>query len=461
MIGARAACVLALVAALVAGCPHDERDSRYLALRDAFARDVGNDTADAQEDGWEDAGVTTVDSFGRDGAEDAAAVDGGPPCPPGVLQLCGTNCVNVRMDSQNCGRCGVTCVPRGTTNYVCTDGGCVPDRCPVGRRLCDGQCIDPMTNPQHCTACGVACIGTNTTGDCVGGVCTCAPGYGNCDGTLANGCEAEFATNATHCGACNARCGPYTNATGVACVGGRCAVTACGAGYADCDRVATNGCETPLNTSANCGRCGNACHATQTCANGMCVCAMGRSDCDGNAMNGCEVDLATNAAHCGRCDAGCLSDAGLSGRCREMRCEVCMPGMANCDGNAANGCETNLVNDRNNCGRCRNLCDLNGAVCLNSVCTCAPIGERCTAASQCCDLRGQCRRREAGDEGGVCCLSGGASCSTGAGAQCCGRTLCIDGFCTSLPLGAFCANDGDCVSVHCRQVMGSFICTAS
>ncbi len=56
-------------------------------------------------------------------------------------------------------------------------------------------------------------------------------------------------------------------------------------------------CPMPANGAAGCfgGRCGVA------------SCATGFGDCDGNAANGCETDLRTTAAHCGACGAPCAA----------------------------------------------------------------------------------------------------------------------------------------------------------
>jgi hypothetical protein len=54
---------------------------------------------------------------------------------------------------------------------------------------------------------------------------------------------------------------------------GTCQISACDAGFGDCDGDPTNGCETDLRSdAANCGRCGFVCGATpgQICVNGFC-----------------------------------------------------------------------------------------------------------------------------------------------------------------------------------------------
>ncbi len=55
---------------------------------------------------------------------------------------------------------------------------------------------------------------------------------------------------------------------------------------------------------------------TQIVASCVVTCDGGRGDCDGDASNGCETDLASSATHCGRCGSTC----GAGGACRTGLC---------------------------------------------------------------------------------------------------------------------------------------------
>jgi hypothetical protein len=124
----------------------------------------------------------------------------------------------------------------------------------------------------------------------------CPSGRGDCDHDVTNGCEENLNADLRNCGACGRECvsRPGTNLN---CVSGEC-VSACTSGLGDCDMVATNGCETMLNTAANCGACGRSCavpHANVSCSTTLaeptCLlvsCMSGHSDCDRDAANGCE-----------------------------------------------------------------------------------------------------------------------------------------------------------------------------
>ncbi|MDO9022185.1 MAG: hypothetical protein Q7V43_34980 [Myxococcales bacterium] len=104
-------------------------------------------------------------------------------------------------------------------------------------------------------------------GDCT---FTCGAGYGDCNSVASDGCEVPLATSAAHCGGCGRPCGSRANAAAT-CAGGACAY-ACNAGFGDCDGDGANGCETQLSTSAqHCGACARACPAGQACGGGACA----------------------------------------------------------------------------------------------------------------------------------------------------------------------------------------------
>lgn len=149
----------------------------------------------------------------------------------------------------------------------------------------------------------------------------CAPMTADCDGDPSNGCETNTATSPDSCGACREQC-MLDNASRVTCVAGGCAVVACDPAFADCDRNQLNGCEVNIRTSlADCGACGARCEAVNRsamCAAGVCVhgrCSAGFADCDADAANGCETATTTDA-NCGACGRACT--AGY--RCNGVTC---------------------------------------------------------------------------------------------------------------------------------------------
>jgi hypothetical protein len=158
-------------------------------------------------------------------------------------------------------------------------------------KLCNGECV-PLDDPA--TGCATdsceACHLPHATATCdASGVCaiaSCDPGWVDCDVgdflQATTGCETNLAFDPSNCGGCGIACTaePGSEAT---CTNGTCGGV---------------GCEEPLNTTQNCGKCANECsahHATPSClpapgAGYVCTltCDDGFSDCDALVANGCE-----------------------------------------------------------------------------------------------------------------------------------------------------------------------------
>jgi hypothetical protein len=307
-------------------------------------------------------------------AEGADVPSDVPMCPTGQ-SYCVDGCVDLDTSSAHCGRCGNQCAAANAAS-VCAAGACA-FTCNPGYADCDGVaangCEANLAAPATCGSCMTRCDATNGTAACAAGACAiaCAAGFGNCDGSAANGCETNLQTDATHCGACSTACA-NTNGT-PACAAGACAI-ACATGYGNCDANAANGCETSLATDrAHCGSCAGAsavCASAQSCVGSACVTVCPYMTCTTAGVNSC-VDLATSAANCGACGRACALP-NATPRCTASACAVatCNAGYGNCDANAANGCETNTVTDVGNCGACGTRCAFANAAtsCTGSVC---------------------------------------------------------------------------------------------
>ena len=371
---------------------------------------------DGQGDACECVGVTCV---------------GSDPChAAGVCNPANGMCSNPNAAN------GTVC-PLSNVMGACTNGVCGVTVCAAGFANCDNNpsngCETATTTLANCRSCGVACAAPpNAAATCTAAGCgfACSSGYDNCDGNAANGCEHDVATDEANCGACGNAC-----TDGRTCVAGACTATACTAGRANCDGSELNGCEvTPATDVANCGACGNACsfaNAGASCAGGACAigsCSADFANCDGNAANGCETAPASDVAHCGGCGHAC-SLPNASPRCASGACAVgaCAAGFADCNGLAADGCEVDL-SAVTSCGACGNACDLPHAspACTAGACAvaaCSAGYADCNAAAGCeTDLSlvtscGAC---------GVTCASGPHSTPT-CGGGACGIT-CDDGF---------------------------------
>jgi hypothetical protein len=151
--------------------------------------------------------------------------------------------------------------------------------------------------------------------------------------------------------------------------------------------VCAGTCRDPSRDPSNCGSCGRVCptppNTLPSCMSGSCAfqCMPGFANCDANLSNGCETDIANSAENCGRCGMRCSSGPG-SGTCVRGMCStlMCPMGTADCDGVPTNGCEANLATN-SRCGSCTHACGTTYGMCLVS----GSVGPVC-----CRDVMGVC-----------------------------------------------------------------------
>lgn len=274
------------------------------------------------------------------------------------------NGCEMRVDTvDHCGACARIC-DLAHAGETCADGRCRLGTCDLGWGDCNDNdadgCEAPLVGLATCGACDAPCDLANASETCADGSCRiagCDGGWGDCNDVAADGCEASLASD-THCTGCGRPC-VLPNAL-ASCASGTCTPSSCDDGWGDCDGVAANGCERPLDTLAHCGACDNPCaldHASETCVTTACAvdrCEPGWGDCDGVASTGCEESL-TASPNCGECDRSCTEvQTCVAGVCTTVACD---PGFGDCDGDASNGCETEL-RTLNNCGFCGAVCNL-------------------------------------------------------------------------------------------------------
>ena len=305
-------------------------------------------------------------------------------CAVGPSDSCETN---TSTDVNNCAACGNKCPQVKNGTPACNTGACGIGTCNTTFRDCnnmptDGCEVDSAIDPLHCGGCGQRCNLPNAAAGCAAGSCTvasCVGAYKDCNATAADGCEVNSATDPKNCGACNTKCPAVINGA-PGCTAGLCGIGSCNAPFKDCNGAVADGCE--VNTAGdvnNCGACGNKCPtppnaASASCGAGACkfTCLPGWADCDGNPANGCEVNLTADVNNCGACNNLCgLKPNTVGSVCAAGTCQyTCSSGFGDCNGNPADGCETNTAGDINNCGACGARCSVaNGSgTCSGGAC---------------------------------------------------------------------------------------------
>jgi hypothetical protein len=245
-----------------------------------------------------------------------------------------------QSDPNNCGQCGVVC-STFHASPTCVSGKCV-ESCDPGWADCDNDAAtgcetDLKTSREHCGGCNTACSNPNGATACDGGVCqpSCSIGTGDCDGNPTNGCETQLLTNVDHCNACDQQC---LNPNGTTeCLAGAC-TPSCAPGWDRCGAPLASGCLTHTAVDPdNCGSCGHQCTnsgGSVSCVGGVCQpgCASGYGDCDGNSSNGCETPVLTTADHCGACTTPCSTNHMATRTCVDGQCSgSCADGYADCN----------------------------------------------------------------------------------------------------------------------------------
>lgn len=277
--------------------------------------------------------ASSEDASGLADQDGAIAVDGDGGCGTGT-KWCGTSCIDVANPNFGCGVVG--CDPCVTNHGTpaCIQGACGIGKCDSGWDDCnqnpaDGCEKDVSADMQNCGACGAACSGPNAQTACQSAQCVvtqCSTGFFDCDLKGTTGCESDVATDPSNCGSCGHPCAlPHALQS---CLAGSCTVAGCDTGWGNCDGDLSNGCEADVSGDpAHCGSCSNSCsntlaHSTTSCAAGQCVftgCLPGYGNCDGVAGNGCEAGFLTDAGNCGGCGASCSSSQYCAnGQCKTI-----------------------------------------------------------------------------------------------------------------------------------------------
>ncbi len=259
-------------------------------------------------------------------AEGADLGTGGGACGScgSPLGCCGTRCVNLKTDVNNCGGCGVLC-PLGQS---CIGGQClcagpggqgaVACDSKQGRACCAGQCVDLSSSDTHCGSCGGDCTAAGET--CAGGRCACGKVGGHCPApqVCCAGACSDTSVDASNCGACGVGC-----AMGDSCQGGSCSGGGGGPGGCmsskDCPMGQT--CVAGMCINAGLGNCMPPCPQGQICVN-----LLNQNTCIGAGGQGCGQGCAQGQMCLGGLLCSCASDKDCNGG----KCRVLLLGLGIC-----------------------------------------------------------------------------------------------------------------------------------
>jgi hypothetical protein len=278
---------------------------------------------------------------------------------------CGTSCLDVESDPDNCGGCGIACDP----DQYCSQGVCLSgvtctlaaqgEPCVVSPgkagACCSGACVDVNRDTSNCSGCGYSCPSPTR---CSGGLCY-FPGDG---GPPALGlCVADGVHRTFSCPA-----GTTCNWRGAMCVADSCSSvgeSVCDGPYTfaePCCSVGPASCPTLTNDPQNCGACGN------VCTSGLCLPFRYTGQCfpaprcadDCSSLGGCPTGTTCAAGYCVEPATACAytdTDGPL--------CATPGGQLGICCGSYApvyRGC-VDPLNDPRNCGGC-------GVVCKSGAC---------------------------------------------------------------------------------------------
>jgi hypothetical protein len=236
---------------------------------------------------------------------------------------------------------------RGPTGEGGAGDGASDGACATGTRACGAACVGDTDPTRGCAdpACK-PCAAPHATPKCTGaGACaiaSCNPGFADCNGLPGDGCETDL-TAPGSCGACGAACPLAAPFCQVGADGGASCVSTCTSPATTCP---VDICADLGTNPSHCGDCTIDCNSGQnavaSCSTGQChyACQLGYAHCTARLLDGCETPINADP-NCGSCGNNCSArnTTQVTWGCNGTGCAPsCAPGWINCDGNVAAGC---------------------------------------------------------------------------------------------------------------------------
>jgi len=113
-------------------------------------------------------------------------------------------------------------------------------------------------------------------------------------------------------------------------------------------------------------------YPTPTCLPEPTVCASGKADCDGDPANGCETNVMTSALNCGACGSVCMAVGG-TGTCDQGKCVT--PEQPTCFYGGVQYAPGATFPSRDGCNACSCILDMKSVpsvACTERACLCDP-----------------------------------------------------------------------------------------
>ncbi len=253
-----------------------------------------------------------------------------------------------------------------------TSGDDAGPGCPASQVSCNGTCVDTQVDPANCGGCGMTCDPSQV---CSRGQCNalCTASQTACMLPSGEAGPSVFCvdtkTDNANCGGCGKACPAEQT-----CANGTCK-SLCSAGQVGCmpEGGGAPYCVSVQSDNTNCGSCGHVCGGQQVCVMGACVgeCLPNQKVCpDSEGGAPLCADIQTDNENCGSCGKVC----GVLQTCTMGMCmnactatqTLCMPDGGGADDGGPYCADTKT--DSQNCGGCGNVCPPTMPLCSAGQC---------------------------------------------------------------------------------------------